>query len=53
MVKEKGRSKRKGFPPRRGIFDRTIAETDLTSYTFGADLYRDILQAIRDAKRTS
>lgn len=52
MVKEKGRSKRKGFP-HRGIFDRTIAETDLTNYTFGADLYRDILQAIRDAKRTS
>lgn len=49
MVKKKGRSKRKGFP-HPGIFSRTIADTHITSYTFGADLYRDMLQAIREAK---
>ena len=49
LIKKRGRSKRKGFP-HPGIFDRTIADTDVTTYTYGADLYRDMLQAIREAK---
>ena len=49
MVKKRGRSKRAGFP-HPGIFDRTIADTHITTYTFGADLYRDMLQSIREAK---
>ncbi len=49
IVKKRGRSKRKGFP-HPGIFNKAVADTDITTYTFGADLYRDMLQAIRDAK---
>ena len=49
LIKKRGRSKRKGFP-HPGIFDRTVADTDITTYTYGADLYRDMLQAIREAK---
>lgn len=51
MVKKKGRSKRKGFP-HPGIFDKKVSDTELTTYTFGADLYKDMLEAIREAKGT-
>lgn len=51
MAKKKGRSKRKGFP-HPGIFDKKVSDTELTTYTFGADLYTDMLQAIREAKNT-
>lgn len=49
MVKKRDRSKRKGFP-HPGIFEKTISDTNVTTYTFGADLYRDMLQAISEAK---
>lgn len=49
MVQRRGRSKRKGFP-HPGIFEKTISDTTVTTYTFGADLYRDMLQAISEAK---
>ncbi|MCX6499496.1 MAG: phosphatidylserine/phosphatidylglycerophosphate/cardiolipin synthase family protein [Arthrobacter sp.] len=49
IVKKRGRSKRKGFP-HPGIFDRAVADTRVTTYTYGADLYRDMLQAIGDAQ---
>ena len=51
IVKKRDRSKRKGFP-HPGIFDTTISDTDVTTYTFGADLYRDMLQAISGAKES-
>ena len=49
LIKKRDRSKRKGFP-HPGIFSRTIADTDVTTYTFGADLYQDMLLAIGEAK---
>lgn len=49
IVKKRDRTKRKGFP-HPGIFENTIADTQVTTYTYGADLYRDMLQAIREAK---
>ncbi|MFQ4150630.1 phosphatidylserine/phosphatidylglycerophosphate/cardiolipin synthase family protein, partial [Arthrobacter sp. LAPM80] len=48
-VKKRHRSKRKGFP-HPGIFEQTIADTKITTYTFGADLYRDMLQEINEAQ---
>lgn len=51
IVKIRDRSKRKGFP-HPGIFNKTVDDTDITTYTFGADLYRDMLHAIRDAKES-
>lgn len=49
VVKKRGRSKRTGFP-HPGTFDRAIADTRVTTYTYGADLYQDMLQAISEAK---
>lgn len=51
IVKKRDRSKRKGFP-HPGIFNKTVDDTDITTYTFGADLYRDMLHATRDAKES-
>ncbi len=50
-VKKRDRSKRKGFP-HPGTFEQTIADTTLTTYTFGADLYKDMLQAINEAQES-
>lgn len=49
-VKKRDRSRRKGFP-RPGVFDRTIADSHVTTYTHGSDLYRDMIQAINAAER--
>ena len=49
LAKKRARSKRKGFP-HPGIFHNTISDTEVTTYTFGADLYRDMIQAINEAK---
>lgn len=51
MVKKRGRSKRKGFP-HPGTFTENISDTQVTTYTYGADLYRDMLQAIREAQES-
>ena len=51
MVQKRGRSKRKGFP-HPGIFEQTISDTQVTTYTYGADLYRDMLKAIEDAQKS-
>ncbi len=51
IVKKRGRSKRKGFP-RPGTFKESISDTEVTTYTYGADLYRDMLQAIGDAQES-
>ncbi|PYI64514.1 cardiolipin synthase B [Arthrobacter livingstonensis] len=48
-VKKRHRSKRRGFP-HPGIFEKTIADTKITTYTFGTDLYRDMLQEINEAQ---
>jgi len=49
-IKRRSRSKRPGFP-HPGIFHSSIAESNITLYTFGADLYADMLEAIRGAKQ--
>ena len=49
MVKKRHRSKRKGFP-RPGTFDSTVAGSQVTTYTYGADLYRDMIRAIGEAQ---
>lgn len=45
------RVKRTRFP-RPGTFSSTVAEADMRLYTFGEDLYRDMLHAIATATRT-
>jgi cardiolipin synthase A/B len=49
MAKKRHRSKRKGFP-RPGTFENTISDSQVTTYTYGADLYRDMIRAIDEAK---
>ena len=49
MVKKRLRSKRTGFP-RPGTFDSTVSDSQITTYTYGADLYRDMIRAIGEAK---
>lgn len=48
-VKKKGRARRTGFP-RPGTFHSTVGDTRITTYTYGADLYRDMLTAIDGAQ---
>jgi cardiolipin synthase len=48
-VKKRDRTRRKGFP-RPGTFDREVSQAQLRTYTYGADLYEDMLLAIREAK---
>ena len=49
MAKKRNRSKRKGFP-RPGTFYSTVSGSQVTTYTYGADLYRDMIRAIGEAK---
>ena len=49
MAKKRHRSKRKGFP-RPGTFGSTVSSSQVTTYTYGADLYRDMIRAIGEAK---
>ncbi|GGG61399.1 cardiolipin synthase B [Kocuria dechangensis] len=49
-LEKKGRVQRSGFP-RPGTFQATVAETATTTYTYGEDLYQDMLAAIRGARR--
>lgn len=49
-IKRRSRAKRSGFP-HPGTFQSSIAESDITLYTYGADLYADMLEAIRGAKK--
>lgn len=49
-VTKKRRVKRAGFP-RPGTFHAMVGDTDTTLYTFGEDLYRDMLAEIRGARR--
>lgn len=49
-IKRRSRSKRPGFP-HPGIFHSSIGESAITLYTFGADLYADMLALIRSAKK--
>lgn len=50
LVKKRNRSRRTGFP-RPGVFEAAIADSHVTTYTYGADLYRDMIQAINAAER--
>lgn len=49
-IKRRSRSKRPGFP-HPGIFHSSIGESNITLYTFGADLYADMLASIRGATK--
>ncbi|MFI7483145.1 phosphatidylserine/phosphatidylglycerophosphate/cardiolipin synthase family protein [Kocuria sp. M1R5S2] len=49
-VQRRHRARRSGFP-RPGTFEGTVADTDTTVYTYGEDLYRDMLEAVRGARR--
>ena len=49
-IKRRSRSKRPGFP-HPGLFHSTIGESNITLYTFGADLYSDMLASIRGATK--
>lgn len=49
VIKKRRRSKRKGFP-RPGSFDGAVSDCKLTTYTYGADLYRDMIRAIDEAQ---
>jgi cardiolipin synthase len=48
-VQRRSRKRRSGFP-RPGTFEGTVADTRTTAYTYGEDLYRDMLAAIRGAR---
>ncbi len=48
-IKKRGRALRSGFP-RPGTFHSTVGETRTTTYTYGADLYRDMIEAINGAQ---
>lgn len=50
-VKHRNRAHRPGFP-HPGVFDARVADSDVTVYTYGEDLYRDMLAAIHGAKRS-
>ncbi|MCU1530672.1 MAG: phospholipase [Arthrobacter sp.] len=49
LAKKRHRRKRTGFP-HPGIFDSTVSDSQVTTYTYGADLYRDMIEAISEAK---
>lgn len=49
-VQKKLRSKRPGFP-HPGVFESEVAGSGTTVYTYGHDLYEDMLASIRNAKR--
>lgn len=48
-LKKKDRSQRTGFP-RPGTFRSEVGDTATTTYTYGEDLFRDMLDAIRKAE---
>lgn len=48
-LKKKQRIKRTGFP-RPGVFETGVADSALTIYTYGEDLYQEMLTAIGGAK---
>lgn len=48
-IKHRIRKRRSNFP-RPGVFNTPIADSSLTIYTYGEDLYADMLGAIRNAK---
>lgn len=48
-IQRRHRARRSGFP-RPGTFEGTVADTTTTLYTYGEDLYRDMLDAIRGAQ---
>ncbi|MBW4094797.1 MAG: phosphatidylserine/phosphatidylglycerophosphate/cardiolipin synthase family protein, partial [Acidobacteria bacterium] len=50
-IKKRQRTHRKGFP-HPGTFKTTVAETDVTVFTYGADLYESMLESIRGAKKS-
>ncbi|MCY0905216.1 phospholipase D-like domain-containing protein [Arthrobacter sp. H14-L1] len=49
-LRKHGRSKRVGFP-RPGTFKSEVAGSSTTIYTFGEDLYKEMLAQIRQAKK--
>ncbi|KNC20283.1 phospholipase [Arthrobacter sp. RIT-PI-e] len=49
LVKKKRRSARSGFP-RPGTFGTEVGDTSTTTYTYGEDLFEDMLDAIRKAE---
>lgn len=49
LLTRKSRVKRSGFP-RPGTFRTNVADTATTTYTYGEDLFRDMLDAIRHAE---
>ncbi|MEF3120164.1 phospholipase D-like domain-containing protein [Kocuria flava] len=49
-IKRQQRVRRSGFP-RPGTFEGEVAGTGTTAYTYGEDLYRDMLAAIRGARQ--
>ncbi|NJC21597.1 cardiolipin synthase [Arthrobacter pigmenti] len=50
-VQKKLRSKRPGFP-HPGIFESAVAQSATTVYTYGHDLYEEMLSTIRNARHT-
>lgn len=48
-LKRHQRTKRGGFP-RPGVFDSPVADSETKIYTYGEDLYADMLSAIRGAQ---
>ncbi|MGP5397733.1 phospholipase D-like domain-containing protein [Arthrobacter rhombi] len=48
-LKRRQRSQRVGFP-RPGVFDAPVQESETKIYTYGEDLYADMLAAIRGAR---
>lgn len=48
-LKRRQRNQRVGFP-RPGVFDAPVQESETKIYTYGEDLYADMLAAIRGAK---
>ncbi|MHA7145357.1 phospholipase D-like domain-containing protein [Arthrobacter sp. TmT3-37] len=49
LLTRKSRVKRSGFP-RPGTFRTEVADTATTTYTYGEDLFKDMLDAIRHAE---
>ncbi|MDO5743476.1 MAG: phospholipase D-like domain-containing protein [Micrococcaceae bacterium] len=49
-IKNRQRKKRSNFP-HPGVFDTPVADSEVTIYTYGEDLYADMLNAIRNAKK--
>lgn len=50
-IQKRRRSKRPGFP-HAGIFESSVAGSSTTVYTYGHDLYEEMLRCIRNAKHT-